>query len=231
VNRIVWLVTGNKGGGGKSVVAKGLADWLEGKSVPLMVTDGDLHTQDVRADLGSLLPINKIDLSHAAGWKEYGDFLGQSNFQGHVVTNLPNALSHWLGGSIKALSKLGRGLGFQVKVLVVINTLPDGLRLLDAFTEILHNTYIVKNLHFGTAHDFGAFDSCTSAQNFEGRVILFPGMNPRTMMVVRTERMSFKAFLAQTGNSRSNTIYAKIVVAHWREAMHEAFENVLQEAK
>lgn len=231
MDRVVWLVAGNKGGAGKSVVAKSLLDWLGKEEVPLMVAEGDTRTPDVRAAFGGLLPSKKFDLADAPGWAEFTDFLYRTPFRGHIVTNLPDAISDRLIPSISNMKKILDNYGIQIKLLFVINTLPDGLHLLDKLTGILTDSYVVKNLYFGAPHEFVTFDSNQSyQQHFEDKVIFFPRMNPRIMTLVRGEKMSFNEFIAQTGERKCNTIYAKIVVADWRDAMFEALDDVLQGA-
>jgi hypothetical protein len=225
----VWLVAGNKGGVGKSVVAKSLTDWLQKEEVPLMVVEGDTRTPDVRAAFGGILPTKKFDLTDAPSWDEYSDFLCQTDFNGHIVTNLPDAISDRLILCFSNLKVLAGNYGIHLKLLFVINTLPDGLHLLDKLTDVFGEIYIVKNLYFGAPHEFVTFDSNQSRiEQFKDKVILFPQMNPKIMMLVRGEQMSFNMFLAQTGDKESNTIYAKLVVSDWQDAMHEALEDVLQ---
>lgn len=229
MDRVVWLLAGNKGGVGKSVVAKSLTDWLRTEEVPVMVVEGDTRTPDVRAAFGGLLPTKKFDLTDTPGWVEYSDFLCQTDFNGHIVTNLPDAISERLIFCFSSLQVLAENYDIHIKLLFVINTLPDGLHLLDKLRGVFTDIYIVKNLYFGAPHEFLAFDANQShQQQFEDQTILFPRMNPKIMMLVRGEQMSFNKFIAQTGDSKGNTTYAKLVVADWRDAMYEALEDVLQ---
>lgn len=229
MDRVVWLVAGNKGGVGKSIVAKSMTDWLCSETVPVIVVEGDTRTPDVRAAFGGFLSTEKFDLSEARGWEEYSDFICNTEFNGHIVTNLPDAISDRLIFSLLALNELAVSHGIHVKLLFVINTLPDGLHLLERLGEGFKDIYIVKNLYFGAPHAFAPFDQMALLhQQYEDKVILLPRMNPNIMMVVREARMSFNKFIVQTGNSRSNTTYAKMVVADWRDAMYEALADTLQ---
>lgn len=224
MDRVVWLVAGNKGGVGKSVVAKGLADWLHAAEVPLTVIEGDTRTPDVRAAFGGLIPTEKFDLSEMPGWAKFSDFLCDSRLQGHIVTNLPDAVSDRLIFCFKSLKLLAENYGFHVKLMFVINTLPDGLQMLSTLSGIFNDIYIVKNLYFGAPTAFDEFDAIAPDNLFEGKTIYFPRMRPQIMMVVRKQKLSFTRFIEQNGN----TIYTKLTVEMWREAMYEALENVLQ---
>ncbi|MFD2274825.1 hypothetical protein ACFS07_36680 [Undibacterium arcticum] len=49
MDKVVWLIAGNKGGVGKSVVAKSMVEWLRRNQTPVLIVDGDKRTPDVHA--------------------------------------------------------------------------------------------------------------------------------------------------------------------------------------
>jgi hypothetical protein len=225
MDKVIWLVTGNKGGVGKSVVAKSLVEWLKCREVSITVVDGDMRTLDVARVFETLYRTEKFNLRDETGWRLFSDALCQSDIEGHVVINLPDGIDDQ---SIQFFDEcfitLMDGYRFQVKVLFVINTLPDGLIFFARMTESFPKVIPVKNLHFGT---IGAFGHFTCSQVYEDRTIFFPAMNPRIMQVVRESNLSFSEFARQAGDSKSNFIYAKIIVADWFDNMREALDDIL----
>ncbi|CAG2138191.1 hypothetical protein LMG19282_01459 [Cupriavidus campinensis] len=231
MDRFVWLVVGNKGGCGKSVVAKGLVDWLRAERESVTVVDGDARTPDVADAFAALLQTKRFDLHDVTGWPAFSDYLCTSDedgvlVSGHVVTNLPDGINDRAMLFFERFVRLSQAYGFQVKVLFVMNPLPDGLhlfgRLLQTFPEVIP----VKNLAFGKVREFVHFDTAYGAE-LDDRVVLLPAMNPRIMQVVRESALSYTDFLDQTGNHEGNFVYAKLVVHDWRAALFEALEDVL----
>lgn len=226
MDKVVWLVAGNKGGAGKSVVAKSLVEWLKRQEVPITIVDGDTRTPDVASVFNTTYRTKQFDLHGDAGWPLFSDALCQPDIEGHVITNLPDGINDRAIQFFERFTTLVDGYGFQVKVLFVMNPLPDGLhlfaRLADPFPEVIP----VKNLHFGAASTFAHFDEAYGRDHGE-RTILFPPMNHRVMQVVRESNLSFSEFIQQTDDSEGNFTYAKIVAADWFDSMQEAFDDFL----
>lgn len=223
---MVWLVAGNKGGAGKSVVAKSLVEWLKRQAVAIAIVDGDTRTPDVASVFNTSYQTKTFDLHEDAGWPLFSDALCQPKIEGHVVTNLPDGINDRAIQFFERFATLVNGYGFQVKVLFVMNTLPDGLHLFARLANSFPEVIAVKNLHFGAGGTFAHFDEAYGRDHGE-RTILFPSMNPRIMQVVRESNLSFSEFTRQTDDSEGNFTYAKIVVADWFDSMQEAFDDVL----
>lgn len=226
MDKVVWLVAGNKGGVGKSAVAKGMVEWLRLHETPVMIVDGDKRTPDVHEAFNDILPTQQFDLNDEIGWPLFSDFLCETDFSGHIVTNLPDGINERAIDYFQRLDRLALGYNFEVKVLFVINTLPDGLHLFDKLSESFKSVYPVKNLYSGLQSEFDHFDVAFGAK-YEGKMVLFPKMSPRIMMLVRESSMPFQQFVEQSGDAKTNFTYAKLVVADWRESMFEALDEVL----
>lgn len=234
MDRYVWLIAGNKGGCGKSVVAKSLVDWLHRASLPVTVVDGDVRTPDVAATFDERFAGKCFDLHDADGWPQYSDFLCTADsdgvlVSGHVVTNLPDGINDRAVLFFERFIRLVTAYGFTVKVLFVMNPLPDGLHFFGRLTQIFPDVIPVKNLFFGKVRDFAHFDQAYGAE-YDDRVLLMPAMNARIMKVVRESNLPFDEFVAQSGDQESNFIYARIVVSDWRTSMLEALDDALYTA-
>lgn len=227
MDKVAWLVAGNKGGAGKSVVAKGLADWLRHHQVPLTVVEGDKRTPDVLAAYEEAVKTAQFDLAEDSGWAGLSDFLCSDDVGGQIVINLPDGISDRAVLYFKRVERLAQSYSFQVKALFVVNTLPDGLTLFRELVDSFEHVVPVKNLHFGRPAAFSHFDGAFGKE-FEDRIVLFPRLNAALMMVVRESMLSYQDFIRQAGNGVSNFTYAKIAVADWRDSMFEALEDVLR---
>lgn len=221
----VYLVAGNKGGVGKSVVAKGLVEWvLEGDS-PVMVVDGDKRTPDVAAAFTDRLPVAEFDLHADSGWPLFTDYLCQTDLQGAVVVNLPDSLNDRAIHFLEPFAKLAKGYGYRIQVLFVMNALPDGLHLYARLTSLFEHVLPVKNLFFGKPNEFKHFDEAYGEE--DAPCVLFPALHRRIMHVVRESNLSYLDFVSQTDDSPSNFVCAKVAVDIWRDEMLEAFDDSL----
>lgn len=226
MDKVVWLVAGNKGGAGKSVVAKVLAGWLRDQPVPVIVVDGDTRTADVARAFEDSLPVTQFRLDEDSGWRDYSDFIGAHRLVGHIVTNLPDGLTDRAIDFLDRFRMVATAHGFTVKVLFVMNALPDGLHLLPDLGAIAPELYPVKNLHFGAAETFTHFDKAYG-ETFAESVVLLPALNPNLMTVARESGLAFGAFSTQRANTKTNFVLAKLAVSSWYAAACEAFDDVL----
>jgi len=231
MDRVVWLVAGNKGGCGKSVAAKSLVEWLRNLSLPITIVDGDTRTPDVASVFSEFLPTYRFDLHDASGWPSFSDFLCTADedgviVSGHVVTNLPDGINDRAMLFFERFVRLVQAYGYQVRVLFVMNPLPDGLHFFGRLAQAFPTVTPVKNLCFGKVRQFEHFDAAYGADH-DDRVVLLPAMNGRIMQVVRESNLSFSDFIAQEGDQESNFVYAKMVVSEWRESMLEALDDAV----
>ncbi|QOT82238.1 ParA family protein [Cupriavidus basilensis] len=226
MDKVVWLVAGNKGGVGKSVVGKALAGWLRSQPVPVIVVDGDERTPDVARAFEDSLPVTELRLDDESGWREYADFIGSNRLIGHIVTNLPDGVTDKAMGFLERFRIVAEAHGFTVKVLFVMNNLPDGLHLLPELRLVLPRLFPVKNLHFGPPESFVHFDQAYGLGS-AADTVLFPGLHPRIMSVARESGLAFSAFANQRGNTPTNFTWAKIAVANWYAEACEALDETL----
>lgn len=226
MDQVIWLVTGNKGGVGKSIVAKSMVEWLLHKNAPITIVDGDQQTPDVASTFATLTSA-VFDLHESTAWQRYADYLCENKFHGHVVTNLPDSFSNRALNFFERFAVLTQGYGYQIKVLFVLNTLPDGLHLLAPLNEPFKNIFPIKNLFFGKANQFTQFDDLYG-NHYAEKTILFPAINPKIMQLARLSNLPFYEFIRHKANVEHNTTYAKIALADWYDSMFEALNDGLE---
>ncbi|MBN3815220.1 hypothetical protein G3N57_00730 [Paraburkholderia sp. Se-20369] len=212
-------------------MAKSLVEWLRSSSHAVTVVDGDTRTPDVAAVFSDVLPTHRFDLHDVNGWPSFSDFLCTADengvvVTGHVVTNLPDGINDRAMLFFERFIRLVQAYGYTVRVLFVMNPLPDGLHFFGRLIQCFPSVTPVKNLNFGKVREFEHFDDAYGPEHGE-RALLLPPMNPRIMQVVRESNLSFSDFIAQQGDEESNFVYAKIVVSEWRDNMIDALDDAL----
>ena len=228
MDKALWVVTGNKGGVGKSAVAKALVEWLEAGAITVTVMDGDSRTSDVADTFRQRLTTHTFDLQDEGQWPVLADEVCQIQDERHIVINMPDGLTERMLTMLGRAAELTSQYGWDAKALFVVNTLPDGLHMLPKLEDVVPAVVTVKNLCFGRPRSFTPFDAAYGGTRV-GRVVLFPAMSGRVMSAVRESRLSFDEFAKQRGDDASNFVYGKIVVADWKQAVTEAFDEVLTE--
>ncbi|MFJ3317170.1 hypothetical protein ACIPLR_17585 [Herbaspirillum huttiense] len=219
---IIWLIAGNKGSVGKSAVAKAFIEWLEHNRQRLYVVDGDTRTPDVAQVYCVHYETLRPNLQEQRGWEQLADWLPQK--QGHIVANLPEGVTDRAIEYFESFAKIAGSQSFEVRVLFVMNTLPDGISLIRHLDRHF-DTVAVKNLHFGRPLDFVDFNLLYEER--DANTVYFPAMNRIAMTAARNSGLTFEEFTTQRNNSVTNLLSNKIVVAEWRQRVFEAFDDVL----
>lgn len=226
MGKTVWLVTGNKGGAGKSALAKLLIEWLKGHRLQVRVADGDARTPDVAQAFRSACKVWTFDLNDEDGWPAFADWLyGTEVSNGHVVTNLPDGISERALRFLHRFRELGIGCGWRIRVLFVMSNLPDGLPMFARLERTFPDVLPIKNLHFGKPSSFADFDH--AFPELADQCALFPALSTPVMTAVRQSNLPYAEFATQRGNSRTNISYHKAAVAQWQVAAWEALDDFL----
>lgn len=182
----VWMVSGNKGGAGKSAVAIGLAQALmqEFGAHEVSVIDGDGRTPDVHRIYDRKLPARQLDFrrlrpdSHSSMTEDeyFRILMSYVRVSEHVVINTPDGaddqLMGWFDSTLQCTESMSEEVDVLFKFLFVMSPAEDGLRYLETLAMRFQRLYPVRNLHFGDARRFRAFNE-RYAFSFE-HVIDFP---------------------------------------------------------
>ena len=162
----ISLVSGAKGGVGKSLVTMGLLDYLKDRNAALLETDvanpdvGKSYSKEVSKFAG-------LDIAHEEAWIDLANFLEKT--KSPVVINAAAGL-----GSSNSVKNLGDGLSElerDLRVFWILNTQKDGLNLLKSFLDEVEGSerikvHAVRNTFFGTPDDFRLFN-----EGLKGRII------------------------------------------------------------
>lgn len=165
-SKTVWMVSGNKGGVGKSIFCLALASALEMRGEAFAVFDGDGRTGDVYGVFRRKCPARLGDFralrpeSHLCNLDlEYENQLQQLLAGSpHLIVNTPDGadmvLKKWFDVT---LSHTEAG-NINFRFIYMMSDRPDGLEMLPQLVDSFQFLYPVRNLHFGQPKIFNAFN-------------------------------------------------------------------------
>jgi CobQ/CobB/MinD/ParA nucleotide binding domain len=206
----ILAVTSDKGGSGKSVVSRTIADVLLRHSVPALVFDADKrnaqlfrHYDVAFKHCGGMHPgVARIDLSVRGGTDALLNLLESADVQ-VVLIDFPaggGELFERLEREIKLLDFLDE-LGYRLTLISVISRVKDcvnSLRTLMEFCGDRADYVVVKNGFFGEPNRFRRFDgSKTEAllHQLNGQVIAFPDLYDDTFDAIDERSLTFSQAL------------------------------------
>lgn len=228
MSKEVWLVVGNKGCVGKSVVSKLMCEWYRYQGSPFALADGDPEG-DVDAAYASLAHTSEVfDLSTNMGWADFTDWICLSRHNFPIIANLPDAVTE---KTIQALDRYKPSvddLGFRTRVIFVINTLPDGLTLLPKMRKLIRSVYVAKNLFFGANENF-AFYNRRYGRHFDS--IYIPRLQPHLMNETRAAELPFSAVARARPDQPVSSVLARLSMAEWLESAYLALEEGFEGAQ
>lgn len=200
------IVTGDKGGTGKSTLSRGLVDIAHHCQVDYIAYDSDKrNSQLYRHYQSTSSGISRLDFSTEDG----ADNLIIQMDTGTspvIIVDLPAG-----GGELleKFNSQLGllceaQEMGYEMTIVSVMSRVKDSvnaLRLLMDFTGDAAQHLAVKNLYWGTEDKFSLFDQSKVKQRLldaGGLIISMPDMCDATYALIDEHNLTFRAALDDT---------------------------------
>ena len=178
--KTVWMVSGNKGGVGKSLFCLALASALEMRKMRFAILDGDKRTSDVHSTFLRKCPAMEADFRNLnPGYSQdpfderYEKKVTQLlNASPHLIINTPdgadNILMKWFDVTLRHTETNN----CKFKFMYLMSDRPDGLNMLPDLIKRFSYLYPIRNLHFGHEDLFVAFNR-DYAHNFK-KVIDLP---------------------------------------------------------
>lgn len=164
----MFLISGEKGGVGKSTACIHLIEALRAAGMPPVIYDGDPVNPDVLARYHDALA---FDIASPQAWGEVLEAAGA----GPIVVNLPARGGEVLESYADAFKEAANALGVEVTYLHVMNRQKDSLMLLASAVERLGgvaSVYAVRNLYFGEQSKFTLFNNSKTRQKVAGEINL-----------------------------------------------------------
>lgn len=160
------MVSGNKGGVGKSLFCLSLASTLEHYGYQYSVLDGDGRAGDVYAAFKSKVPARQGDFrqlrpeSHLCPYDaEYEDVLHKLlRVSSDLIVNTPDGADSMMLKWFDVTLKHTEDNGYQFIFIYMMSDRPDGLEMLVQLKDRFSFLYPVQNLHFGDQKAFTSFN-------------------------------------------------------------------------
>lgn len=180
LNKTVWMVSGNKGGVGKSLCCLALASALELRGELFAVMDGDGRTGDIFHTFLRKCPAQWADFrelrpeAHNCRQDEVYETMIHQLLQtsSHLIINTPDGADSTLMKWFDMTLKHTESSGYQFKLLYLMSERPDGLNMLEGLASRFAFLFPIRNLYFGSDDLFAAFNH-SYAHNFRD-VLEFP---------------------------------------------------------
>ncbi|WP_226034443.1 hypothetical protein [Aquitalea palustris] len=243
----VWMVSGNKGGVGKSITALGLTQTLinECGKDTVAVIDGDGRTPDVYRMCLRKIPARSLDFRRlrpdspqSMTEDEYFNVIySMLKVSDHVVINTPDGaddqLMGWFDSTLQCTESMSGGEPILFKFLFVLNTIEDGLEYLPVLAERFQMLYPVRNTHFGAVDRFKAFNAVSESFN---HVIDLPALGGYELDRMKSLKLLPQEYAdmrwsRKTPNPQAPTVLSRQRVQNWLCSVHEAFYEPIYEDK
>ncbi len=236
-HKTVWMISGNKGGVGKSLFCLALASALEMRDEQYAVLDGDGRTGDVYAAFTRKVP---------ARWGDFRELRPASHncsfdaaYEGmlhQLLAGSPNLIVNTPDGADSILTKWfdvtlmhTEANNYQFKFIYLMSDRPDGLEILPELAKRFQFLYPVRNLHFGTEDLFAVFN-----REYLDRfhvVTDFPalrGEEVRMLFDVKTYPAEALHLVASGTDSHTLPVLARARLMAWQKKVNEAIWDIIE---
>lgn len=195
----VLMVSGSKGGVGKSIVSMALSHYLLKRNEDVLLVEADTANPDVGKAYGKTVETVYLNLDEKEGWMDLANRLAENPNQSAVI-NTPARSGEGvkLYGTLlsESLSELER----KLVTLWVINSQRDSLQLLREYLDSMHagTTYVLRNLYHGPERKFELYNSSKIRETVEiaGKTLNFPDVADRISDQLHSERLTIEQVIA-----------------------------------
>lgn len=221
----VYMVSGSKGGVGKSIVAMALIHYFQKKEEALLLIDADTANPDVGKAYGKIVDTAHYNLDERDGWMDLSNGLAEKS-ECTVVINTPARSGEGvrLYGSLltESIAELDRDL----VTLWVINSQRDSLQLLKDYLETITvgTTHVLRNIYHGPERKFELYNNSKirGIVEAQGKTLNFPDVADRISDQLHSERLTIQRVIetAPVGN--------RAEVNRWVRECGIVFDEVVQ---
>jgi len=201
----VYIVSGSKGGVGKSIVSMSLIHYLTKRGEKLLLVDADTANPDVGKAYGKTIETVYINLDEKDGWMDLVNRLAEQPDE-TVVINTPARSGEGVRLYGTLLTASMQELGRKLVTLWVINSQRDSLQLLKEYLDTIGSgtTHVMRNLYHGPERKFELYNGSKIrvAVEAQGKTFNFPEVADRISDELHSERLTIQAVIevAPIGN-------------------------------
>ena len=221
----VYMVSGSKGGVGKSIFSMAMIHYLGGRGEKVLLIDADTANPDVGKAYSKAVETRYINLDERDGWMDLVNCLAEQ-LDHTVVINTPARSSEGvkLYGTLltESLVEITRDL---VTLWVIISQ-RDSLQLLKEYLDTVNTgtTHVVRNLYHGPERKFELYNNSKirTAVEAQGKTFNFPEVADRISDQLHSERMPIQRVIetAPVGN--------RAEVNRWVKECAMVFDEVIE---
>jgi len=201
----VYMVSGSKGGVGKSIVAMALVHYFSIRGKRVLLIDADTANPDVGKAYGKLVETIYVNLDEKDGWMDLANRLGDQTDE-TVVINTPARSGEGVRLYGMLLTESMQELGRKLVTLWVINSQRDSLQLLKEYLDTVGSgtTHVMRNLYHGPERKFELYNGSKirAAVEAQGKTFNFPEVADRISDQLHSERLTIQKVIevAPIGN-------------------------------
>ena len=183
MNQPIILVSGSKGGVGKSLTTMALLDHTAVNHQYVKLVDADTNNPDVWRSYGKLNEGEVLDMNDVEGWIQLVNLCDAQPFK-TVIVNTPAQNSAAVSKHSNILTSSLGELGRPLIALWVINRQRDSLELLRDFMDTVPATivHVILNGYFGDESKFELFKSSALRERVlaaGGKCVYLPDLSDR----------------------------------------------------
>jgi hypothetical protein len=201
------MITGDKGGTGKSTFARGLLDIYQHREIPCRAYDGDRrNAQLYRHYQNTDDSVTEIDIATQGAADELLDNL-ESNPSHIAMIDMPAGSGKWFEVLDRDIELIQTAAEWDCRLTLVSVMSPvkdsiNALRILMDYCDDRVDYIAVKNLHFGEAPEYAKFNESKTRERFldyGGREITMPKLFAASYNLMDEHDLTFRA-AAMTGS-------------------------------
>jgi hypothetical protein len=183
MNQPIIIVSGSKGGVGKSLTTMALLDYFSTNHKYLKLIDADVNNPDVWRCYGRLTEGEVIDLDDVDGWIRLVNLCDAAPFK-TVVVNTPAQSNVAVSKHVTILLDSLRELARPLMTLWVINRQRDSLELMKDYMDHVSGRmiHVVCNGYFGEQQKFELYEDSTIKETVTalgGKKLFLPDLADR----------------------------------------------------
>lgn len=221
----LYIVSGSKGGVGKSFVSMGLIDYLtQNKNNKITLIENDTSNPDVAKSYAKEngVEVESLRLDDADGWIELVNICDAT--ENDIVINSAARSNEAVAQYCETLTGSLEDLKREIKSFWVINRQRDSIELLKKYEKhMFGEIHVVRNTYYGDPKKFELYNNSSTAKFLaeRGKTIDFPDLADRVADDLYSKRYSIAKALEELplGN--------KAELRRWRKIMWNMFDGVL----
>lgn len=224
----IYIIGGNKGGVGKSLVTMATVDFLEQISKrKVVLVDSDTSNPDAWKSYKDSMKTELVNLDEPEGWSDLVNIC-HNNSNSVIVVNTGARNGKGVSAYSKTLSETLVELQRKLVTFWVINRQRDSLEMLKEYMHTLPGAqvHVIRNGYFGEERKFELYNISKirkEVQERGGKSVTFPDLADRVADEIYCKRLSIEK--AQ----KELSIGDRAELRRWRNIVEKMMQEVAYE--